>query len=180
MNLSAKNVIRHITTRMAPVVCVALLLHSCTGSCSRQNDVNPVYPEGLNDGSEYSGDLYAPVEFNPAAIGEYTRLTSGAEMLDATQTAGAIVAAEAAINHLGRILDGLVRDGDAADTWHVVNDLSMTDWPHQTVEIIEDLRAQPLDGIASQHIDDLDRAVEHLRRQIAQLRVLVPKLPGIF
>ena len=171
--------------RMAAMACVAMLLHGCGGGCSRSENGDVTGQPGVSPGATHadrenpSEILSVPVKFDIQSIEEALNTVQLDRELTSAETATVIVVAESSVNHLNQILDGLVRNEDAADTWHIFRELAAAEWPSQTVTIIESLGARPLDAYEQQRVYDLEKALAHNRVLIRQLRDNDSKLPSL-
>lgn len=167
--------------RTIAALCVAvgvlLLIPSCSGGCSRQEDKTDWTPP-----SEVTADeiLDQPVPFDAQAVDETAALVSADAELSHAEIARAIVTAEAAARHLNQLLEQLSRNDDDADTWNVINELDSLSWPKNIVTILAGLGRQSLDTTENERIAALIETLEKQSATINELGRRVKNLPPVF
>lgn len=162
----------------AVVLMVVSGLTGCTGGCSRDKDEAQKWipPSEVTEQQV----LDQPVKFEMQSIEEMAQMTNSGRTLSPTETAQAIVVAEAGANHLNQILEELVRNEDNADSWHVVTEMDQRAWPKNIMTIIHGLENQQLDTVQSERLATLFAAMERNYELINQLSKIVKNLPEPF
>lgn len=143
---------------------MAMIVQGCTGGCSRTDSgQNAGTPTDAPAYSDNPADILAsPVDFDAQRITEYAATVAGDTVLSSAEAARLIVNTEAAVNHLGQIIDELERNDDPADTWNVLTELTTTDWTTSLAVIIDYLGRAPLDAVERERAVDIDRAVDRI------------------
>lgn len=161
--------------RFVTALGITFLLSSCTGGCKREES----NPEGNTAGSSHGmaspqEDVEAiysqPVVFEEQSLAEAEHLALSGRPLTTAETATVITTNEAALNHLCQILEGLIKNDDHADTWHVLTELDGKEWPVQTFRILGALDQMPLDGYERERVSAMFGTADRIEALIVQLQ----------
>lgn len=161
-------------------IATLIALDSCTGGCSRTDTlVMDTDPDAPAFGDDPAVILDSPVKFDERTLAEYADKVVGDTVLSTAETARLIVVTEAAVNHLGQIVDELERNDDPADTWNVVNELCRLRWPGDIACVTSYLHRAPLDSVERERADAIDKAIDRLVETAEHATKGVHNVPSI-
>lgn len=174
-------IVRHTATRIFAVACVVLLLQACSGgSCSRSGDTSPGAAEVEKAEAQRADMILAePVAFDQQSVADALRELSKEGNLTAAETARIIMSAEAAIDHLNAMLESLLRNGDNADSWHIITEISEAGWAEQATRIVRILSSMQLNEAEYRHVDGIRHAMARTDVLLTSLYREVPSLPRL-
>lgn len=156
-------------------------LNSCTGGCSRTETLVPAaeVPEVPVDGDDPATILDSTQDFDERTLAEYADKVVGDTVLTAAETARLIVVTEAAVNHLGQIVDELERNDDPADTWNAVNELCALRWPGDIACVTAYLHRAPLDSVERERTEAMDAAIDRIVKTAERATNGIHNVPSI-
>ena len=168
-------------TAMAPmvIVCASMFMNGCTG-CSDTSSVRHDAPAVPLDVTDVRDILSVPVSFDAQSVADAERMVCSSNEPAASETAQAIIVAEAAADRLTAILDSLAAGDDDAEALQVLDDLIQEAWPRQLTAIVTALDDLSLDATQRERLYGLQSALEHCRETVYRLQARCASLPSPF
>lgn len=167
-------------TISAVALCVVLLMNLCSSPAS---DRSADSTEAIDspETADPADILSRPLPFDAQTVAETASMVTSGRQLSAAEAARAVMVAESAVNHLGRILEDLTANDDPADTWNVMTELASLGWAAQTTAIIGALQHTPLGAAEGQRLDEVSKAASRNAGMVAALQAgMTRRLPDIF
>lgn len=148
---------RNITATAAAVLIAAAaqLCASCS-SCGR-GDGTKTATDSTTLAATPEAILEGPLALDPEALHSYAAAVHDNATFDEADIAHVIRLTEGAFSHLLQELEQLQANDDAADSFHVLNELAKSGWPDDTSTLLSFLRAIPLPANMQQRTDQLVR-----------------------
>lgn len=157
-------------TAAAATVIIAVAAQLCLScsSCGRGDQKStPVDSTASANSPELI--LEGPLKLDYEAMRSYAIDISNVDEFDEADMAKMIRLAEGAFSHLMQELDVLQSNDDAADSYHVLNELTKTEWPYDAALIVSFLRTVPLPQPMQHRVDQLVITAQRCLKQLDEI-----------